>query len=218
MAFEDNIATDVRSDLRLLRQLAQTLTVQQRAVELAYQQVDNARGTLLAPPDPRVDVAAAAAAQTEQLIQVQAALVRAQNDLYSTWVRYLNARMTLYLDLELLTLDARGLWCDERPPSQPTAAPAPAPALPADRWRPAGGGLDGGPVPRPADAPAPAVTDGLPVGRVGLPIPERRPEPTPVLSLPDPEAVRPAPIAVGPDPFPPIQLPGGPAGGGPAGR
>lgn len=217
MAFEDNIATDVRTDLRLLRQLAQTLTVQQRAVELAYQQVDNARGTLLAPPDPRVDVAAAAAAQTEQLIQVQAALVRAQNDLYSTWVRYLNARMTLYLDLELLTLDARGLWCDERPLTAPAAAPAPAPA-PADRWRPAGGRLDGGIVPRPADAPAPADAGGIPVGRIGLPVPERLPEPTPVLSLPDPEAVRPALNPARPDPFPPIELPGGPAGGGPAGR
>jgi hypothetical protein len=53
MAFEDNIATDVRTDLRAVRQLDQTFGVQQRAVELAYQQVDNARGTLLAPPDPR---------------------------------------------------------------------------------------------------------------------------------------------------------------------
>lgn len=210
MAFEDNVATDVRTDLRLLRQLAQTLIVQERAVELAYQQVDNARGTLLAPPDPAVDASASAAAQTEQLLQVQAALVRAQNDLYTTWVRYLTSRMTLYLDLELLTLDARGLWCDERPlsPTAPSSAP------PADRWRPAGGGGDGGIISRPADLPALAV----PVGRTsaGVPAPERLAEPPPVLGFPDPEVGRPA-AAHQPDPFPPIRLPG-PAGDGPAGR
>ena len=52
-AFEDNIVTDARIDLRALRQLYQTFLVQQRAVELAYSQVDNARSTFLAPPDPR---------------------------------------------------------------------------------------------------------------------------------------------------------------------
>jgi hypothetical protein len=218
MAFEDNIATDVRSDLRGVRQLEQTLVVQQRAVELAYQQVDNARGTLLAPPDPRVDASAAAAAQTEQLLQVQAALVRAQNDLYSTWVRYLTARMNLYLDLELLTLDARGLWCDEH--SSP-ATPPPT-AAGGDGPHPVGRG-DGGTVPGPARPGAPAP------GAAGAGA-ERLPEPFPVLSLPDPEAVGggpgPAPAtpdrgpvlpgtaAPRPDPFPPIRLPAGsPAGG-----
>ena len=49
MAFEDNILTDVRADLRQLRQLAETYRLQQRAVELAYSQVDNARSH---PPGP----------------------------------------------------------------------------------------------------------------------------------------------------------------------
>lgn len=208
MAFEDNIATDVRTDLRLVRQLEQSLLVQQRAVELAYQQVDNARSTLLAPPDPRVDAAANAAGQTEQLLQVQGALVRAQNDLYTTWVRYLTARMNLFLDLELLTLDARGLWCDEQPSPPAATQPAPQPGA-ADRGRPAGGGGNGGPVPGPALPPAAAPA----AAGAGA---ERLPEPLPVLSLPDPEAVRrgdePGPAARGvsadrPDPFPPIKLP-----------
>ena len=213
MAFEDNIATEVRTDLRLLRQLAQTLLVQQRAVELAYQQVDNARSTLLAPPDPRVDSSAAAAGQTEQLLQVQAALVGAQNNLYSTWVRYLNGRMSLYLDLELLSLDARGLWCDEQPvasPPVPAPAPAPGTAPAADRWRPAppGGGVD----PRPRPARPGGGDDDL------RPHPARLP-----LGLPDPAALdRPAgpvadrpPVGRLPDPFPAVVLP--PAAGGEAG-
>lgn len=221
MAFEDNIATDVRTGLRQVRQLEQTLVVQQRAVELAYQQVDNARATLLAPPDPRVDAAANAAGQTEQLLQVQGALVRAQNDLYTTWVRYLTARMNLFLDLELLTLDARGLWCDEQPTPAATGPVAPAPA-PAPAGPLAAGSGNGGPVPGPAlpATPAPAASGGRP---------ERLPDPLPVLSLPDPEAGRPVSVpgpapVLGPtlpgtlvprqDPFPPVSVPAvGPTGG-----
>ncbi len=126
MAFEDNILVDTRSDLRSLRQLAESYRLQQRAVELAYAQVDNARGTLVAPPDPAArDTAAAQAALTEQLLSAQTALVQAQNTLYSTWVAYTASRIEFLLDLELLTLDSRGLWTDEQPlsPPPPPAAP-----------------------------------------------------------------------------------------------
>ena len=122
-AFEDNIVTDARIDLRALRQLYRTFAVQQRAVELAYSQVDNARSTFLAPPDPKTqDTAGNVAALTQQLLEAQAALVQAQNDLYTTWVNFLTARMELYLDLELLPLDSRGLWPDDA-----ATSPGPAP-------------------------------------------------------------------------------------------
>ncbi len=122
-AFEDNIVTDARVDLRALRQLDQTFLVQQRAVELAYSQVDNARSTFLAPPDPKTqDTAGNVAALTQQLLEAQGALVQAQNDLYTTWVNFLTARMELYLDLELLPLDSRGLWPDD-------SATSPGPAV-----------------------------------------------------------------------------------------
>jgi hypothetical protein len=229
MAFEDNIVTDTRTDLRLLRQLEQTFMVQQRAVELAYVQVDNARGTLLAPPDPRAaDPSASAASQTEQLLQVQAALVRAQNDLYTTWVRYLNARMNLYLDLELVPLDSRGIWSDEPscPPAAPTstspASTAGIPTTPAgsaatDPWVPGSRRIDGGPV-RPTDR------SGSPVHRiepVSIPTtlpPDFAPVPAvPPLSLPNSDATQPhahdrthSPSRTDgerSDPFPPIELP-----------
>jgi hypothetical protein len=114
MAFEDNIITDARQDLRTLRQLAEAYLLQQRVVELAYAQVDNAVSTFYAPPDPQArDSAAGVAALTQQLLEAQSSLVAAQNDLYTTWVNYLTARLELYLDLELLPLDARGLWIDD---------------------------------------------------------------------------------------------------------
>jgi len=137
MAFEDNVLNDTRQDLRQLRQTAETLKLTQRAVELAFAQVDNARATLLAPPDPRVsDSAGGPAALTEQLLNAQDGLVQAQNTLYTTWVNFLTARMELYLDLDLLPIDPRGNWTDEL--SSPSGRPEPTPARPGDP--PAGGG------------------------------------------------------------------------------
>ena len=116
-AFEDNIITDSRQDLRAIRQLAQTYALQQRAIELAYAQVDNARGSFVAPPDPQVrETAGNIAALTQQLLDAQSSLLQAQNDLYTTWINYITSRMELYLDLELLPLDARGIWTDDSSP------------------------------------------------------------------------------------------------------
>lgn len=114
MAFEDNIATDVRGDLRELRTLAQLYRIQQRVVELNYAQLDNATAVLFAPPAPGSSAdAGSAAALTQQVLQSQSGLVSAQNGLYQLWVQYLTARMNLYLDLEQMPLDDRGVWCDE---------------------------------------------------------------------------------------------------------
>ncbi|MBY0457110.1 MAG: TolC family protein, partial [Gemmataceae bacterium] len=137
MAFEDNIANDVRGDLREMRTLAQLYRIQQRVVELGYSQVDNAQAILLAPPAPGAGSdAGSAAALTQQVLQAQSNLVGAQNALYQIWVAYQVGRMQLYLDLEQMTLDDRGVWCDEffnraetavrdadRPGSLPGASP-----------------------------------------------------------------------------------------------
>jgi hypothetical protein len=114
MAFEDNIANDVRSDVRRLRTLAELYRIQQRVVELQYGQVDNAQAILFAPPVPGAGSdAGSAAALTNQVLQAQSNLVNAQNNLFQIWVSYLTARMTFYLDLEQMQLDDRGVWIDE---------------------------------------------------------------------------------------------------------
>lgn len=150
MAFEDNIVTDSRVDLRQLRQLAEQYKIQQRAVELAYFQVDNARSTLLAPPDPTSARGAAgeAAALTQQLLQAQRSLLQAQNAMYTAWLSYMSFRMSLYLDLEMMPLDARGLWIDEPLPPQPADGPPGRDPGPPER-----GGGQRAPDPRPAPAP-----------------------------------------------------------------
>jgi hypothetical protein len=151
LAFEDNIANDVRTDIRQLRTLAEQYKIQQRVVELAYSQVDNAQAVLLAPPAPvgaggggGGGDAGSAAALTQQVLNAQSRLVQAQNGLYQTWVSYVTARMNLYLDLELMQLDDSGVWCDEQVPRYDNATrpvpsnrgeriPLPKPAGPADR-------------------------------------------------------------------------------------
>jgi Outer membrane efflux protein len=164
-ATEDFILNDVRADLRNLRVLAENYRIQQRAVELAYDQVENSLDVLQAPPQPDAggvagrpgqaaaqgqQQAANAASLTNQLLSQQTALLRAQNGLYTVWVQYLIARMTFYRDIERLPLDPRGVWIDE--PCSPTAVepevlPLPGPRLvePAEAGRfadlrPTGGG------------------------------------------------------------------------------
>lgn len=157
MAFEDNIITDCRQDLRNLRKLTESFAFQKRAVELAYAQVDNARATFLAPPDPASPSAAGeAAALTQQLLEAQNTLLQAQNDLYTTWTRYLTFRLNLFLDLELIPLDIRGVSIYEPASDQPNNAPEPA-GTPAN-----GPGTERLPAPQPVGP-----------GAEQLPVPER---------------------------------------------
>ncbi len=117
MAGEDTIAASVRSELRGLRVSAANYKIQQRAVEVAYLQVENAEDTFRAPPPPAQLAgglgAGNAAALTQQLLGSQSTLRGAQLTLLSTWVNYLTTRMQLYRDLELMPLDPRGVWIDD---------------------------------------------------------------------------------------------------------
>jgi len=142
-AFEDNIANDVRADIRELRTVAELYRVQQRLIEIGYFQVDNAEAILLQPPAPGAQTdAGSAAALTLQVLNAQQSLLNAQNQLYTLWVSYLSSRMALYLDLELMQIDERGVWTDESLPGNAApGGPDPLPRgerLPAPRIAPAG--------------------------------------------------------------------------------
>lgn len=130
-AAEDEIVAQIRSEVRQLRFLAENYKIQQRSVELAYYQVENALNTLQAPP--RVVPAGQAAgtsdtgsqaALTRQLLDAVRSLLRAQNQLYTVYQNYLVARLQLYRDLELMPLDRRGVWIDDIPRNAPRS-PAP---------------------------------------------------------------------------------------------
>jgi hypothetical protein len=114
MAEEDTVAAAVRSEVRQLRVLAENYKIQQRAVELAFFQVENARDVLFGPGSSQGQQSAGnAAALTQQLLTAQANLLRNQNQLYGTWINYVTVRYQVYRDLEQMPLDARGVWIDE---------------------------------------------------------------------------------------------------------
>lgn len=156
-ATEDFILNDVRVSLRQLRVQAHNFTIQQRQVELAYDQVENSLEALQAPPDPSAgrQSAGGAAALTRQLLDAQSSLLQAQNSLYTVWINYLIARMQFYRELELLPIDPRGVWTDEYSPEQQLDPPGIQP--PAVEQRP-----ERLPDPKPvARQPASPAWDGL---------------------------------------------------------
>ena len=132
---EDNILADVRNDVRSVRVFAENYRIQQRAVEVAFDQVENSLDVLQSPPEggavrPGQGAAGAgnAAALTNQLLSAQNSLLRAQNGIYNVWANYLIARMRFYRDIERLPLDPRGVWIDESCPSPPVETlPEPRP-------------------------------------------------------------------------------------------
>src|SRR5262249_15281558 len=95
---EDQVAFDTRGEIRQLRLQEENYRIQQRQVELGYLTVENSLDTFRAPPDPRAvqDIATRAATLTNQLIQAQASLYRAQFAMTTIWITYLNTRLQLY--------------------------------------------------------------------------------------------------------------------------
>ena len=73
------------------------------------------------------------AALTQQLLTAQRSLPAAQNALLAIWINYMDNRLQLYRDLELMPLDARGVWIDKitrlRLRRSPARQPLPVPEL-----------------------------------------------------------------------------------------
>lgn len=117
MSAEDTVANTVRAEIRQLRLLAQNYKIQQRAVELAYYQVETSFDEFRAPPQVGGAAgggrAANAAALTQQLLNAQSRLLQVQNQLFGFWINYQIFRLQLYRDMELMPLDSRGAWIDE---------------------------------------------------------------------------------------------------------
>jgi hypothetical protein len=130
MNLEDNIAANVRFDVRQLHLFAANYKIQQKVLESLYSQVENALEVIVAPADPDAlkstgtAAQANAAALTNQYLGALSGLNGAQTKMYDIWLSFLATRMQLYLDLELLPLDQRGVWIDELGPS-PDAAGGP---------------------------------------------------------------------------------------------
>ncbi|MCI0684204.1 MAG: TolC family protein [Gemmataceae bacterium] len=133
MAAEDQVAAQLRAEVRQLQVLARNYEIQKLSVELQFQNVEGAAENVVAPQQPaggggaRVPTAAEAAALTENLLRTYSALANGQRDLLNTWIQYQVARQQLYVDLEMMPLDSRGVWIDEYSHRTPDHQPVPEP-------------------------------------------------------------------------------------------
>jgi hypothetical protein len=118
ITLEDNIAVGVRFDVRQLQLFAANYKIQKRVLQSLYAQVESALELITAPADPSAlqatgtSGAANAAALTNQYLSALGSLNGAQTRMYDIWLSYIATRIQLYLDLESLRMDERGVWVE----------------------------------------------------------------------------------------------------------
>jgi len=140
---------------------AENYKIQQKVIELDYSVLENSLEVLIAPPEPTQRTVSTttgqvnAATLTGQFLGALSGLNGDQTKMYDIWLSYLATRMQLYLDLEMLTLDSRGVWTDEFATSS-DLSPSPGAGSP-----------DGDQRSRPGDLPAPRILE--PAGSSLLP-------------------------------------------------
>jgi hypothetical protein len=127
MEAEDLAMQSVRGEIRSLRQLEESFKIQERVIELAYFTVENSLDVFQQTQPPATagtvaDTATRAAALVSQLLMAQANLPIAQNAVLTAYVNYMTSRYQLYRDLELMPLDARGVWIDDNATSDRNGA------------------------------------------------------------------------------------------------
>ena len=156
MALEDTIAAQVRFDVRQLHLFAENYRIQQKVLESLYSQVESSLEVIVAPVDPDALKAsgttgqANAAALTSQYLGALGSLNGSQTKMYDIWLSYLATRMQLFVDLERMPLDSRGVWIDEARSLSPAVAGkvgyVPAPVQLPNRVPGLGGPVSAGPV------------------------------------------------------------------------
>ncbi len=136
MNLEDSIAAQVRFDVRQLHLFAENYKIQKKVIESLYSQVESALEVIVAPVDPDSLKASGTQGQvnastlTSQYLGALKSLNGAQTQMYDIWLSLMATRMQLFLDLDRLSLDNRGVWTDEsghpvpNSPSIPIAIPA----------------------------------------------------------------------------------------------
>ncbi|MDZ4773256.1 MAG: TolC family protein [Planctomycetota bacterium] len=95
---EDQIRTDLRGDLRSALARREGYVIQANAVALAEARIESTRLKL-----------DAGRADTRDLLEAQDSLLQAQNAVTSALIEYTLARLNLFLDMELFTIDTSGI-------------------------------------------------------------------------------------------------------------
>jgi outer membrane protein TolC len=141
---EDAVAAQVRSEVRQLQVLALNYEIRKQSVVLQFKILENSLEEFRAPQPVSGGGAGGGGAGgggggaarpssgnvialTNQLLQAYSRLAGAQNQLLQTLIDYQIARQQLYLDLELMPLDFRGVWIDEHAHRTDVGPPQPHP-------------------------------------------------------------------------------------------
>ena len=148
----DNLQKGLRALLRTLEQRRLQLEIQRRAVSIALRRVDQTQLALLTPPPPgqpgvRPQINPTTAIN---LLSAQGSLQSSQNSFLAAWLNYYAARLRLYRELGVMTLDPSGRWIENDIQMESTGDALPSdlqiqPSQPLDAEmdvRPGNAGLD----------------------------------------------------------------------------
>lgn len=129
MRSRDLVVQQVRIDIRTLDQL-------RRQFEISREQlITSARQTEATEIEQRAS-GSTDSSNTLVLLQALQGLLSAKNTLIQNWVSYQTIRMSLYRDLDLMDIDAQGVWLNEHDNLARTARvagpPEPLPPEPPD--------------------------------------------------------------------------------------
>ncbi len=106
MSAHDRAANQIRSDLRELRVNALNFQISRQQLIAAIRQVEEAQFNLRTATEPNSNL-------TRDLLQALQGLLGAKNNLISNWIQYEIGRIQLFVDLDALKLDDRGVWLNE---------------------------------------------------------------------------------------------------------
>ncbi len=128
MLNHDEVVRQIRLDIRNLELSRRQFEIGREQLVTAVRQVEENESTYRFNTEPNASL-------TLLLLSSLNSLLSAKNTLIGTWVDYETARMGLYRDLDILDIDARGVWTNEHiDPSLftlpiPDAGPLPGPGL-----------------------------------------------------------------------------------------
>ncbi len=107
LSIEDSVAAAVRADLRALDISRLNFQIARQQYVAVTRQVDEAKFNLRTSNQANSNL-------TRDLLTSLQGLLAAKNNLISNWIDYKTAKIRLFVDLELLYLDDRGKWINEK--------------------------------------------------------------------------------------------------------
>jgi len=121
----DSLHLGLRALIRQLEQLRQNLEIQRGAVAIAIRRVDQTQLLLNEPrPAPQPGQKSNISTTARTLVNAQTSLLNTQNSLLRAWLSYYAARMRLYRELGVMTLDLEGQWIEHPIGGSGDGAPA----------------------------------------------------------------------------------------------